>query len=120
MFFHVPATLISIIVELEECLSELDFVHRKKSRTREDIQVLGLALEVRRIEQQLSQMNSSIGEARTLLARSVRSVKSPAKQTKRYTGLAGKVSQLAKQIVRFVGPAFRSSRCSLAHFVSAT
>lgn len=66
--------------------------------------MLGLALEVRRIEKQLSQMNASIGDAQTLLSRSVRSVKSPVKQTQRCIGLAGKVSQLAKQIVRTVGP----------------
>lgn len=63
---------------------------------------MGLALEVRRIEQQLSKMNASIGDAQSMLARSVRSEESPVKQTKRYTGLAGKVSQLAKQIVRTV------------------
>jgi len=79
-------------------------LHRKKSSTREDIHVLGLALEVRRIEQQLSQMNASIGDAQTLLSRSVTSVDSPVKQTQLCTGLAGKVSRLAKQIVRDVGP----------------
>ncbi|KAG0594402.1 hypothetical protein M758_UG074300 [Ceratodon purpureus] len=103
-----PITNPTFIQESDDKL-DLD-EERKKSRTREDIQVLGLALEVRRIEQQLSQMNASIGDAHTMLARSVRSVKSPVKspakslvkspvkQTKRYTGLAGKVSQLAKQI----------------------
>ena len=80
--------------------------------------MLGLALEVRRIEQQLSKMNASIGDAQNLLARSVRSVKTPVEKPKRYTGLAGKVSQLAKQIVRTVRPAFRLSPPSEGYSVS--
>lgn len=77
---------------------------RQKSQTRQDIQVLGLALEVRSIEQQLSEMNKSIEDAQKLINRPVKSIRSLvetsiSKQASHCMGLAGKVSQLAKQIV---------------------
>ncbi|XP_024394607.1 uncharacterized protein [Physcomitrium patens] len=86
--------------------SEVGFAleeERQKSQTREDIHVLGLALEVRRIEQQLSKMNKSIGDAQSLLTRPEKSTKSSVKissnkQASHCMGLAGKVTQLAKQI----------------------
>ncbi|XP_024386663.1 uncharacterized protein [Physcomitrium patens] len=86
----------------EENQDGLDEI-RQKSQTRQDIQVLGLALEVRSIEQQLSEMNKSIEDAQKLINRPVKSIRSLvetsiSKQASHCMGLAGKVSQLAKQI----------------------
>jgi hypothetical protein len=76
------------------------FFCRKKTRTRDDIQVLGLALEVRRIEQQLSLLNQSTDPQPSVPLQDKGAPVAKKQSIKRYTGLAGKVSQLAKQIVR--------------------
>lgn len=73
---------------------------RKKTRTRDDIQVLGLALEVRRIEQQLSLLNQSADPQPPVPLPGKVAPVAKKQSIKRYTGLAGKVSQLAKHIVR--------------------
>ncbi len=83
--------------------------YRKDSRTREEIQLLGLALEVRRIEQQLAVINKVPSPCKTEVgaipfeAQDTLQTKAMAsrKQTKRYAALTGKVSQLAKQIVSY-------------------
>lgn len=71
------------------------------------MQVLGLALEVKSIEQKLSKLKTSTVNAQPPAPRPARSVKGSVqqmgeKQTNRYCGLAGKFSQFAKQIVRTV------------------
>lgn len=56
-------------------------------------------MEVRRIEEQLSDMSSSLGNAQTLLSRA----ESTPVKTQGCIGLAGKVSRLARNIVRTCG-----------------
>jgi hypothetical protein len=68
---------------------------------------LGLALEVRKIEQQLAMMNKAPATYKTeahhkpLKAQGRLQTKAvtPRKKTRQYAALAGKVNQLAKQIV---------------------
>ncbi len=70
---------------------------------------MGLALEVRRIEQQLAVINKVPLTCKTEVdaipfeAQDTLQTKAmaPRKQSKRYAALTGKVSQLAKQIVSY-------------------
>ncbi len=68
---------------------------------------MGLALEVRKIEQQLAMINKALATCKTeahhkpLKAQGRLQTKAvtPRKKTRQYAALAGKVNQLAKQIV---------------------
>lgn len=64
---------------------------REFNKTREDIQVLGLALEVRKIEEQIFLIDKRCASPATPKI-------SPKRHNKRYTTLTGKVGQLAKQM----------------------
>lgn len=81
-------------------------VSRNDPQTRAKIQVLSLALEVKRIEQQLAGMNITGASCNTeveiqpsdvQISRSTR-FSTPNKLSRGYAALAGRVSQLAKQI----------------------
>ncbi|XP_024391301.1 uncharacterized protein [Physcomitrium patens] len=99
---HIPITNPTFVTEESEDQLALGEA-RTTSRTREDMQVLGLALEVKSIEQKLSKLKTSTVNAQPPAPRPARSVKGSVqqmgeKQTNRYCGLAGKFSQFAKQI----------------------
>ncbi|KAG0571155.1 hypothetical protein KC19_6G215300 [Ceratodon purpureus] len=78
---------------------------REFNKTREDIQVLGLALEVRKIEEQLFQIDrkcaSQLDVAVTPKPDSTIAKITPGRLNKRYTALTGKVGQFAKQMVGY-------------------
>jgi hypothetical protein len=81
-------------------------VSRKDPQTRAKIQVLSLALEVKRIEQQLAGMNITGASCNTEVEIQPSDVQisrltrfsTPNKLSRGYAALAGRVSQLAKQI----------------------
>jgi hypothetical protein len=95
------------VYPLENCselLSPLD-CRLEFNKTREEIQVLNLALEVRKIEEELLQIDRRcvsppdvIINPRTGLG--VPKTTPPKRFNKRYAALTGKVGQLAKQMVR--------------------
>lgn len=80
---------------------------RESNKTREDIQVLGLALEVRKIEEQLGHIDKRCAKLADVVVNPTTGLPIPKisplkKQNKHYAALTGKVGQLAKQMVSLV------------------